>query len=86
MSAIAKTIGAERQSKLYVGSVKTNIGHLEGGAGLAGLIKTVLLVERGLIPPNLWFEKLNPSISLDPNKVEVYIVMPSRILLPSYLT
>ncbi|KAF5636495.1 polyketide synthase [Fusarium sp. NRRL 52700] len=64
--AIVRTIGdlPARKSDLYVGSVKTNIGHLEGAAGVAGVIKAALAVERGLIPQNLWFENLNPQIEL----------------------
>ncbi|KAG7053867.1 beta-ketoacyl synthase domain-containing protein [Colletotrichum scovillei] len=67
--AILKTIGDQpsRKSELYVGSVKTNIGHLEGAAGVAGVIKAALAVERGLIPQNLWFEELNPQIELPDN-------------------
>ena len=53
--AILKTIGANRSTDLYVGSVKTNIGHLEGAAGVAGVIKAALTVERGRIPRNLWY-------------------------------
>ncbi|EMD84807.1 hypothetical protein COCC4DRAFT_179820 [Bipolaris maydis ATCC 48331] len=70
--AILKTVGSVegRKSSLYVGSVKTNIGHLEGAAGVAGVIKAALAVERGLIPQNLWFEKLNPEINL-PENVEI---------------
>lgn len=49
-----RTIGEHRDTELYVGSVKTNIGHLEGAAGMAGLIKAVMVVERGMIPANLW--------------------------------
>ncbi|KAG8159880.1 hypothetical protein KVR01_010517 [Diaporthe batatas] len=65
--AILATIGKNRSSELFVGSVKTNIGHLEGAAGVAGVIKAALIVERGIIPPNLWFEKLNPQIDLPEN-------------------
>ena len=45
--------GDRRQNPLYVGSVKSNIGHLESASGLAGLIKTVLVLEKGYIPPNI---------------------------------
>ncbi|KAJ2994424.1 hypothetical protein NUW58_g1566 [Xylaria curta] len=51
-----------RDDPLYVGAVKSNIGHLEGASGLAALIKTVLVLERGIIPPNTNFEKVNPKI------------------------
>ncbi|MCM3887564.1 polyketide synthase, partial [Frankia sp. R82] len=47
-----------------VGSVKTNIGHLEGAAGIAGLIKTVLAVSRRALPPSLNFAAPNPAIDL----------------------
>ncbi|KAM0360408.1 hypothetical protein ACHAP4_002485 [Fusarium culmorum] len=47
---------------MYVGSVKTAIGHLEGCAGLAGMIKAIEAVKRGIIPPNQLFETLNPAV------------------------
>jgi hypothetical protein len=50
------------EEPLYVGAVKSNIGHLEGCSGVAGLIKTVLVLEHGVIPPNINFEKVNPKI------------------------
>ncbi|KAI1392616.1 hybrid PKS-NRPS PsoA [Hypoxylon trugodes] len=49
-------------SALYVGSAKTVIGHLEGAAGLVGLLKASLLVQHGEIPPNMHFDELNPAI------------------------
>ncbi|KAI1777435.1 putative polyketide synthase [Hypoxylon cercidicola] len=47
---------------LYVGAVKSNIGHLEGASSIASIVKTVLALEKGVIPPNANFEKLNPKI------------------------
>jgi|GEM_PF-1295335 len=49
---------------LYIGSVKTNIGHLEAGAGIAGIIKTALALYHRRLPPNLNFDKVNPKINL----------------------
>jgi acyl transferase domain-containing protein len=53
-----------RAGECYLGAVKTNLGHTESAAGIAGLIKTVLCVQRGLIPPNINFSELNPHITL----------------------
>lgn len=47
------------------GAVKSNIGHLEGCSGLAGVIKAILAIERGMIPPNANFEVLNDQIDAE---------------------
>src|SRR5207248_155486 len=45
-----------------IGSVKTNVGHLDAAAGVAGVIKTVLALEHKALPPSLHFEQPNPEI------------------------
>ena len=54
-----------------VGSVKTNIGHLESGSGIAGLIKASLVLEKDQVPPNLNFESPNPNIPFDDYRLKV---------------
>src|SRR5262249_4947270 len=56
--------GTERNGFCAIGSVKTNIGHLEQTAGLAALIKTALALKHGKIPPSLNFKSPNPKIDL----------------------
>ncbi len=60
------------ENKCAIGSVKTNIGHLESAAGIAGLIKVALSLKNHTLIPNLHFEKPNPFISFDqlPLKVQ----------------
>ncbi|KAK8075474.1 hypothetical protein PG997_010137 [Apiospora hydei] len=53
---------ASPDQPVYVGSVKTVIGHTEGAAGLAGLLKGSGIIQHGFIPPNLLFNQLNPAI------------------------
>ncbi|KAF2175886.1 polyketide synthase PksB [Zopfia rhizophila CBS 207.26] len=57
--------------KLYVGSIKTVIGHTEGTAGLASLISTSLAIQHGVIPPNMHFNTLNPRIAQFYHHLEV---------------
>ncbi|KAI9660404.1 MAG: Type I Iterative PKS [Bathelium mastoideum] len=54
-----------RKDPLYIGAVKSNIGHLEGGSGVAGLLKAIMVLETGVIVPNTNFEKINPRINAE---------------------
>lgn len=49
----------------FRGALKSNIGHLEGGSGIAGVIKAVLVLEKGIIPPNANFQEINPNIDAE---------------------
>ncbi|OAP54232.1 hypothetical protein AYL99_11333 [Fonsecaea erecta] len=54
---------AANEDPLYVGSIKTIIGHTEGTAGVAGLIKASQVIQHGLLPPNMLFNQLNPRVA-----------------------
>lgn len=79
-AAIGAVLGTDPTRKeCLVGSVKTNIGHLEAGSGLAGIIKTALVLHHGEVPPNLHFEHPNPDIDFAGWKLRVPV---ARELLP----
>jgi acyl transferase domain-containing protein len=56
---------------LLIGSIKSNIGHLESTAGLAAILKVVLAFENGYIPPSIYFKEANPAIPLEKWKLKV---------------
>ena len=62
LAAVASEGRAPDAPRLWVGSVKTNFGHTEAAAGVAGLIKTSLMLQHGQIPPSLHFEEPNPEV------------------------
>ncbi|WP_393055898.1 type I polyketide synthase [Streptomyces sp. LN549] len=72
VEALAATYGrADEAPPCVLGSVKTNIGHLESAAGLAGLVKAALCLKHGRIIPNLNFDRLNPNIDLTGTRLAI---------------
>ncbi|KAL1883173.1 Type I Iterative PKS [Diaporthe australafricana] len=75
VSAVGNVFSSVRSDspddRLLIGSVKTNLGHTEGGSALAALMKLVLSLEVGFIPPSIGISTLNPSIDFEKAKVEV---------------
>jgi len=67
--------GRPKENPLYLASVKTNIGHLESAAGIAGLIKAVLTLRHGEIPPHLHLTTVNPLLKIE----ESPIVIPTEL-------
>ncbi|KAL8720894.1 MAG: hypothetical protein Q9225_002312 [Loekoesia sp. 1 TL-2023] len=70
-NAIGEVFAADRDWPLFVGSIKSNLGHLEGASGLAGIIKATLSVHKGQILPNMHFDTPNPEIDFEKLKINV---------------
>ncbi len=64
-AAVGHSLGQSRSIPLPIGSVKTNIGHLEPASGMAGLLKAALALDREIIPPTIHCEKPNPKIPFE---------------------
>lgn len=71
--ALGAILGQDRDPgrRCWLGSVKTNLGHLEGAAGITGFIKGALTAHHGIVPPNLHFHEPNPGIAFDSMNLEV---------------
>jgi acyl transferase domain-containing protein/NADPH:quinone reductase-like Zn-dependent oxidoreductase/acyl carrier protein/short-subunit dehydrogenase len=63
--AVGRALATHRREPLPIGSVKTNVGHLEPASGLVGVLKAMLALERRLLPASLHVETLNPDIPFD---------------------
>ena len=74
IDAITKAFCKARHAKspLYVGSIKGNIGHLESTSGLAGLLKAILVLEKGMIPPTPNLEVVKDRIDLKAANIRVW--------------
>ena len=71
ITAIQNTVAKNRTTPCYIGSVKATIGHLESAAGIAGLIKSIAVLNYGTIPPNLHFHQPNQYIDFESHHIEV---------------
>lgn len=72
-SAISETIALDRppDRPLIIGSVKSNVGHMEGASGISGLVKSILMLENGVLLPNHDFKKPNDRIPLEDWRLKV---------------
>lgn len=76
IAALAQAFAtSQRNDPLLVGSVKSNIGHLEACSGLAGLIKAVLMLEKQAVPPNANFERPKPELDLERRRIKVRLIL-----------
>jgi acyl transferase domain-containing protein len=71
--ALAKVFGVGRSADfpLRIGSIKTNVGHMEGASGIGGVIKAVMMLQNRTFLPNRNFRTLNPRIFLEEWKQKV---------------
>ncbi|MDQ3335672.1 MAG: SDR family NAD(P)-dependent oxidoreductase [Myxococcota bacterium] len=72
--AIGRVVGVGREDTCFIGSIKTNIGHLESASGVAGLIKLALTLQRRTVFPNLHFRAPNPDIPFE----ELHLRVPTE--------
>ncbi|HET9914975.1 MAG TPA: type I polyketide synthase [Anaerolineales bacterium] len=75
VQALSAVLGEARQQPLMIGSVKTNFGHLESAAGIAGLMKIVLMLQHGQVPPHLHLQTPNPYIPW----AELPVTVPTKL-------
>ena len=71
IAAIRNTVAKDRETPCHIGSVKSNLGHLESAAGIAGLIKSIAALNFGTIPPNLHFHRPNQYIDFKSGSIHV---------------
>ncbi|WP_158013132.1 type I polyketide synthase, partial [Streptomyces sp. Root369] len=79
-AALGAALGRSRSARtppLHVGSVKTNIGHLEGAAGIAGILKVALSIRHRRLPPSLHHETPHPRIPVDELRLHVHTALSS---------
>ncbi|HQU11754.1 MAG TPA: SDR family NAD(P)-dependent oxidoreductase [Acidiphilium sp.] len=90
-TAIGRVYGQKRDGALPIGSVKSNLGHMEAAAGIAGIAKALLVAQHGSVPPTLHAETLNKTIDFEGlgldvvrQKQELPIARPRRVAVNSF--
>ncbi len=83
--AIGMALGQHRITPLPIGSIKSNLGHLEAAAGIAGLTKAILTLNKRCIPPTIGFNRPNPNIKFSDWKLEV-VTAPKQLKKSGKLT
>lgn len=63
-NAVAEFFDRDKENPLMVGSIKSNVGHTEGAAGLMAVVKAILALDSGVIAPNRHYSKINSDIPL----------------------
>ncbi len=71
LSALDRALGQQNSAECWLGSVKSNVGHLDSAAGVVGLIKAALSVSAGTIFPTLNFDQINPKFDIGTTRFEV---------------
>ncbi|MBV9824293.1 MAG: SDR family NAD(P)-dependent oxidoreductase [Alphaproteobacteria bacterium] len=70
-TAVGESLGQGRADPLLIGSVKTNIGHLEPASGMAGLLKAAMALDHGIVPPSINWDAPNPNIPFEKLNIRV---------------
>lgn len=71
VEAIKSVYGTHAGSECYLGAIKTNLGHTEAAAGIAGLIKAALVLRNKVLPKNLHLTRVNPDLALDGTRFRI---------------
>ena len=85
ISAVFKDVRSSLEP-LFVGAVKSNIGHLEGASGVVSIIKATLALEKGIIPPNANYQYPNPDITAEKWNIKVSQSLSLKLYCPLTLT
>ncbi|PTV59197.1 hybrid non-ribosomal peptide synthetase/type I polyketide synthase [Acinetobacter seifertii] len=71
VESIRTVMAEQREHPIVLGALKTNLGHLEGAAGITGLIKAIEVMRHRMVPPNRHFQRLNPKIQITDSEARI---------------